>query len=44
VPPAIMKSLYVSKDAFKKSEGILIADDTIDSGETQRAFPRLEKG
>jgi len=41
MPPAIMKSLYVSKDAFKKGEGILIADDIIDSGETQRAMIRI---
>src|SRR5205809_7962520 len=36
-----MKSLYVSKDAFKKGEGILIADDIIDSGETQRAMIKV---
>src|SRR6266566_236890 len=41
MPPAIMKSLYVSKDAFKKGEGILIADDIIDSGETQRAMIKV---
>src|SRR5437773_12476390 len=43
VPPktAIMKSLYVSKDAFKKGEGVLIADDIIDSGETQRAMMKV---
>jgi adenine/guanine phosphoribosyltransferase-like PRPP-binding protein len=43
VPPrtAIMKSLYVSKDAFKKGEGVLIADDIIDSGETQRAMMKI---
>ena len=41
MPPAIMKSLYVSKDAIKKGEGILIADDIIDSGETQRAMIRI---
>jgi purine operon repressor len=41
MPPAIMKSLYVSKDAFKKGEGILIADDIIDSGETQRAMIKI---
>jgi purine operon repressor len=41
MPPAIMKSLYVSKDAFKKGEGILICDDIIDSGETQRALIKI---
>ncbi|HYY91191.1 MAG TPA: phosphoribosyltransferase family protein [Candidatus Dormibacteraeota bacterium] len=41
MPPAIMKSLYVSKDAFKRGEGILIADDIIDSGQTQKAMIKI---
>ena len=41
MPPAIMKSLYVSKDAIKKGDGILISDDIIDSGETQRALIKI---
>jgi purine operon repressor len=41
MPPAIMKSLYISKDAIKKGDGILISDDIIDSGETQRAMIKI---
>src|SRR5438552_4053304 len=39
--PETVLSLYVSKDAFKKGEGVLIADDIIDSGETQRAMMKV---
>jgi len=43
VPPktAIMKSLFVSKDAIKRGDCILIVDDIIDSGETQRAMMKI---
>lgn len=38
---AMMMSLYVPRDALKKGDCILIVDDIIDSGETQRALIRI---
>jgi adenine/guanine phosphoribosyltransferase-like PRPP-binding protein len=38
---AIIRSLFVSKDAIRRGEGILIADDIIDTGETQRAMIKI---
>lgn len=35
---AIVISLYVPRDALKKSDCVLIVDDVIDSGETQMAL------
>lgn len=38
---AMMMSLYVPRDALKKGDCVLIVDDIIDSGETQRALIRI---
>ena len=38
---AIIRSLFVSKDAIRRGECILIADDIIDTGETQRAMIKI---
>ncbi len=38
---AMMMSLYVPRDSLKKGDCILIVDDIIDSGETQRALIRI---
>lgn len=38
---AMMMSLFVSRDAIKRGDSILIADDIIDSGETQRAMMKI---
>ena len=43
VPPktAVVLSLFVPRDAIKKTDCVLIVDDIIDSGETQRAMMRI---
>src|SRR2546425_13196493 len=43
VPPktAVDLSLFVPRDAIKKTDCVLIADDVIDSGETQRAIMKI---
>src|SRR2546425_7517462 len=38
---AMMMSLYVPRDAIRRGDCILIVDDIIDSGETQRAMIRI---
>lgn len=38
---AIMVSLYIPRDSIRKGDAVLIADDVIDSGETQRALVRM---
>jgi len=38
---AIMMSLFVPRDAFKRGDCVLIVDDVIDSGETQVALARI---
>ncbi len=38
---AVVTSLYVPRGAIKKGEGILIVDDVIKSGDTQRALVNL---
>jgi adenine phosphoribosyltransferase len=38
---AIIRSLYVSKDAIQKGNAVLIVDDIIDTGETQRALIKI---
>jgi len=38
---AMMRSLYVSRGAMKKGDHILIVDDIIDSGETQKALVQM---
>ena len=38
---AMMMSLYVSRDALRRGDCVLIVDDVIDSGETQRALIRI---
>lgn len=40
---ALMMSLYVPRGAIKKKDYVLIVDDVIDSGETQRALIRIIK-
>src|SRR3989442_4809104 len=37
----MMMSLYVPRDAIRRGDCILIVDDIIDSGETQRAMIRI---
>ncbi len=43
VPPktAVVLSLFVPRDAIKKTDCVLIVDDIIDSGETQRAMMKI---
>ena len=43
VPPktAVVLSLFVLRDAIKKTDCVLIVDDIIDSGETQRAMMKI---
>jgi len=38
---AVMMSLYVPRDCLRKGDCILIVDDVIDSGETQRALVKI---
>jgi adenine/guanine phosphoribosyltransferase-like PRPP-binding protein len=38
---AVMVSLYVPRGAIKKGDSVLIVDDVIDSGETQRALIKI---
>lgn len=40
---ALIMSLYVPRGAIKKGDHVLIVDDVIDSGETQRALIRIVK-
>ncbi len=43
VPPktAVVLSLFIPRDAIKKTDCVLIVDDIIDSGETQRAMMKI---
>ncbi len=43
VPPrtAIMLSLFVPRDALRRQDCVIIVDDVIDSGETQRALVKI---
>ncbi len=38
---AMMMSLYVPRDAIKRGDCVIIVDDIIDSGETQRALMKI---
>jgi len=38
---AIMFSLFVPRDALRRQDCVIIADDVIDSGETQRALVKI---
>ncbi len=38
---AMMMSLYVPRDSLRRGDCVLIADDIIDSGETQRALMKI---
>lgn len=40
---AVMVGLYVPKGSIKRGDCVLIVDDVIDSGETQRALARMVK-
>ncbi len=37
----MMLSLFVPRDSLKRGDCVLIADDVIDSGETQRALMKI---